>query len=113
MIALIPLTPRFFLEQPWVERLGWTLLHFLWQGVLMAKLFAAVRAFGGEALSPARPLQDGVRIARGDGVGAHRDVLVDRNGQRVPAGGCIGMVGSSILPPRIRLPRTVRPASGA
>ena len=52
MIALIPLTPRFFLEQPWVERLGWTLLHFLWQGVLIAKLFAAARAFGGQALSP-------------------------------------------------------------
>lgn len=29
--------------QPWVERLGWTLLHFLWQGGLIAALYAAVR----------------------------------------------------------------------
>jgi beta-lactamase regulating signal transducer with metallopeptidase domain len=35
----------------WVERLGWTLLHFLWQGVLIAKLFAAARAFGGASLN--------------------------------------------------------------
>jgi beta-lactamase regulating signal transducer with metallopeptidase domain len=35
----------------WVERLGWTLLHFLWQGVLIAKLFAAARSFGGASLS--------------------------------------------------------------
>jgi beta-lactamase regulating signal transducer with metallopeptidase domain len=35
----------------WVERLGWTLLHFLWQGVLIAKLFAAARALRGASLS--------------------------------------------------------------
>jgi beta-lactamase regulating signal transducer with metallopeptidase domain len=35
----------------WVERLGWTLLHFLWQGVLIAKLFAAARAVGGASLT--------------------------------------------------------------
>ncbi len=29
--------------QPWVERLGWTILHFLWQGGLIAALYAAVR----------------------------------------------------------------------
>src|SRR5205085_4961755 len=28
------------LNQPWTERLGWTLLHFLWQGVLGAALYA-------------------------------------------------------------------------
>jgi uncharacterized protein (TIGR03435 family) len=27
----------------WVERLGWTLVHFLWQGFLVAILYAAVR----------------------------------------------------------------------
>jgi uncharacterized protein (TIGR03435 family) len=30
-------------SQPWVERLGWTLVHFLWQGVLIAALYAAAR----------------------------------------------------------------------
>jgi len=30
-------------SQPWVERLGWTLLHFLWQGVLIATVYAATR----------------------------------------------------------------------
>jgi len=25
-------------SQPWVERLGWTLVHFLWQGLLIALL---------------------------------------------------------------------------
>jgi uncharacterized protein (TIGR03435 family) len=30
-------------DQPWVERLGWTLLHFLWQGILVALVYAAAR----------------------------------------------------------------------
>jgi uncharacterized protein (TIGR03435 family) len=30
-------------SQPWVERLGWTLLHFLWQGTLVAALYAVAR----------------------------------------------------------------------
>ena len=29
--------------QPWVERLGWTLVHFLWQGALIAAVYAAAR----------------------------------------------------------------------
>jgi bla regulator protein blaR1 len=33
------------LAQPWVDRLGWTLLHFLWQGALIAALFAIARPF--------------------------------------------------------------------
>ena len=47
MIAVFLLPP-----QAWVERLGWTLLHFLWQGVLIAKLFAAARGLAGRSLSP-------------------------------------------------------------
>lgn len=35
------------LNQPWTERLGWTLLHFLWQGLLLAALYALARAFAG------------------------------------------------------------------
>ena len=35
------------LNQPWTERLGWTLLHFLWQGTLVAALFALVRGLAG------------------------------------------------------------------
>ena len=30
-------------SQPWVQRLGWTLVHFLWQGLSIAVLYAAVR----------------------------------------------------------------------
>ncbi len=35
------------LNQPWTERLGWTLLHFLWQGILVAPLYALARALAG------------------------------------------------------------------
>ncbi len=31
------------LQQPLVHRLGWTLLHFLWQGAMLAAAYAAVR----------------------------------------------------------------------
>lgn len=30
--------------QPWVQRLGWTLVHFLWQGSLIAAVYAAARS---------------------------------------------------------------------
>ena len=30
-------------SQPWVERLGWTLIDFLWQGVAIAALHGAAR----------------------------------------------------------------------
>lgn len=32
-----------FAAQPWVERLGWTLIHFLWQGTLIAAVYAIAR----------------------------------------------------------------------
>ena len=36
--------------QPWVGRLGWTLVHFLWQGAAIAVLYLAVpRAIAGKA----------------------------------------------------------------
>jgi hypothetical protein len=28
-------------SEAWVERLGWTLVHFLWQGLAIALLYAA------------------------------------------------------------------------
>src|ERR1700734_3026763 len=31
------------IAQPWVEHLGWTLIHFLWQGALFAALYAFAR----------------------------------------------------------------------
>ena len=38
---------RMLALQPWVERLGWTLLHFLWQGTSIAVLYAsALRGIG-------------------------------------------------------------------
>jgi beta-lactamase regulating signal transducer with metallopeptidase domain len=39
------------LNQPWTERLGWTLLHFLWQGILVAALYALARVWVGTRLS--------------------------------------------------------------
>lgn len=39
-------------SQPWVERLGWTLVHFLWQGLLTAVLYAAARRGMARASSP-------------------------------------------------------------
>ena len=38
--------------QPWVERLGSTLLHFLWQGILIAALYAAARKWIARSASP-------------------------------------------------------------
>jgi len=39
------------LNHPLTERLGWTLLNFLWQGVLVAALYALARALAGGRLS--------------------------------------------------------------
>src|ERR1700733_15135291 len=36
--------------QPWVERLGLTLLHFLWQGVIIAAIYGAARRWGARGL---------------------------------------------------------------
>jgi uncharacterized protein (TIGR03435 family) len=38
--------------QPWVERLGWTLLHFLWQGALIAAIYIAARSLAVRYRSP-------------------------------------------------------------
>ena len=34
---------QFLASQPWVESLGWTLVHFLWQGVLISAVYAFAR----------------------------------------------------------------------
>ncbi len=38
--------------QPWVERLGSTLLHFLWQGVLIAIVYSAARRWAARSRGP-------------------------------------------------------------
>src|SRR5262245_19482841 len=38
--------------QPWVERLGLTLLHFLWQGAIIVTIYAAARRWGTRTLGP-------------------------------------------------------------
>jgi uncharacterized protein (TIGR03435 family) len=38
--------------QPWVERLGMTLLHFLWQGAIIVTIYAAARKWGARTLGP-------------------------------------------------------------
>ena len=40
-----------WLAEPWVHRLGWTLIQFLWQGAVIASVFAVVRATVGRSLS--------------------------------------------------------------
>jgi len=44
-------TIQLVFAQPWVERLGFTLLHFVWQGALIGVLFAALRELAGQRLS--------------------------------------------------------------
>jgi beta-lactamase regulating signal transducer with metallopeptidase domain len=39
------------LQQPWVTRAGWTLVHFLWQGSAIAILLAVVRELAGPRLT--------------------------------------------------------------
>jgi uncharacterized protein (TIGR03435 family) len=39
-------------SEPWVERLGWTLVHFLWQGLSIALLYAATRRIVAHRSSP-------------------------------------------------------------
>jgi len=38
--------------QPWVERLGLTLLHFVWQGTTIVTLYAVVRKWSARTLGP-------------------------------------------------------------
>jgi hypothetical protein len=42
---------QFSLYQPWVPRLGWTLLHFLWQGTAIAVVYAMLRSLLARFLS--------------------------------------------------------------
>jgi beta-lactamase regulating signal transducer with metallopeptidase domain len=42
---------QFLLAQPLAADLGWTLLHFVWQGALISALFAAVRGLGAGSIS--------------------------------------------------------------
>jgi len=44
-------TSPVFFAQPLIAHLGWTLLHFLWQGALIAALYAAVRGLAGRWMS--------------------------------------------------------------
>ena len=39
-------------SQPWIGRLGWTLLHFFWQGTAIAALYTIARFLFARALSP-------------------------------------------------------------
>ena len=43
---------QILVSQPWVERLGMTLLHFLWQGLFIAILYAAARRTLAHTSSP-------------------------------------------------------------
>ncbi len=43
--------PSSILMQPWVERLGEALIHFLWQGTVIAALYALVRTLFGQSRS--------------------------------------------------------------
>jgi VWFA-related protein len=43
---------RILASQPWIGRLGWTLLHFLWQGTAIAVLYTTARFLFARHLSP-------------------------------------------------------------
>jgi uncharacterized protein (TIGR03435 family) len=43
---------RILAAQPWVERMGMTLLHFLWQGAIIVAIYAAARKWGARTLGP-------------------------------------------------------------
>ena len=43
---------QMLISEPWVERLGMTLLHFLWQGLFIAILYAAARRIWARTSSP-------------------------------------------------------------
>jgi uncharacterized protein (TIGR03435 family) len=45
-------TVQLLAAQPWVERLGATLLHFLWQGAAIAALYAVARRFTARSTAP-------------------------------------------------------------
>ena len=42
---------QMFAEQAWVTRLGWTLVHFLWQGAAIAALYGVARRWVGPSRS--------------------------------------------------------------
>ena len=46
------ITLHTLLNQPWAARLGWTLVHFFWQGTVIAALYAALRGAGGRHVAP-------------------------------------------------------------
>jgi len=41
----------FLTAQSWVQRVGWTLIQFLWQGTMVAVLFAIVRGLAGRSIT--------------------------------------------------------------
>jgi uncharacterized protein (TIGR03435 family) len=43
---------QFLSAEPWVAHLGWMLLHFLWQGVLIAALYAGIRKWISHSTGP-------------------------------------------------------------
>lgn len=45
-------TAQILFLHPWVERLGWALVHFLWQGLAIAVLYASARRVLPRASSP-------------------------------------------------------------
>ena len=53
-------------SQPWVERLGWTLVHFLWQGLSIAVLYAGRTPRCGAHVEPECAIP-----ARLRGIGSH------------------------------------------
>jgi len=49
-----------WLGQPQAQRLGWTLLHFVWQGVLLAILYGVARTAPHHRSANARYLAGGL-----------------------------------------------------
>jgi beta-lactamase regulating signal transducer with metallopeptidase domain len=85
------------LNQPWAERLGWTLLHFLWQGTLLAALYALARTLvGGRIAARGRYAIACASLAAMTAAPACTYWWLGISGQAAPAG---DSAASGALPP--------------
>jgi hypothetical protein len=60
--------------QPWVERLGLTLLHFLWQGLIIVAIYGCARKWGATRHGAKRSLSSRLFGTHGHGYRATGDL---------------------------------------
>ncbi len=70
-------TIQMLATEAWVERLGLTLLHFLWQGLIIVAIYAAVRHLDARQCGACS-----VTMNRSDRLGAERSLFSSLCGTR-------------------------------